>query len=108
MSWGLDIELDRGGPAYVELFDGHTYNLSPMWRLAGVFNGASSELEGLRATELADRAARGLLRAVTRPAEFRALNPSNGWGDFDGFVEILTHTAIVCAEHREGTIRWNG
>ena len=105
MSWGIDLETTDG---WVDIVDGHTYNLTPMWRLAGVIEVSSRELDGLRAGVLADRAARGLLRAVTKPAEFKALNPENGWGDFDGFVEILTLTAVICAEHREAIVRWNG
>jgi len=106
MSWGIDIDLDNG--EFVEIVDGHTYNLSPMWRLAGVYEGSSSDLGGLRADILADRAARGLARAVSRPELFKALNPENGWGDYDGFIRILTRTAILCAENRSGVIRWNG
>lgn len=105
MSWGLDIETNR---EVVELFGGHTYNLTPMWRLAGVFDGSSSDLDGILADVLADRAARGLMRAVSKPAEFNALNPANGWGHYQGFIEVLTLTAIVCAEHRDGVVRWNG
>lgn len=106
MSWGIDVELPSG--QMVEIVDGHTYNLTGMWKLAGVIEDGSSDLEGVRADVLADRAARGLMRAVSRPADFKALNPVNGWGDYEGFIEILTRTAIVCAENREGTIRWNG
>ena len=106
MSWGIDIESPDG--EIVEIVDGHTYNLQPMWRLAGVFERHSSELDGIRADVLADRAACGLMRAVSSPEKFKALNPSNGWGDFDGFVEILSRTAILCATNRDGTIRWNG
>lgn len=106
MSWGIDIEKPNG--EVVEIVDGHTYNLSAMWRLAGVFEGSSHDLHGLRADILADRAARGLQRAVSRPAEFKALNPGSGWGDYEGFIEILTRTAIVCAENRDGMVVWNG
>jgi hypothetical protein len=106
MSWGIDLEdTDEGS---VEIVSGHTYNLSPMWREAGVFDDSSSDLDGMLAADLAIRAARGLLRAVADPARFRALNPSNGWGDFEGFVAILTLTAITCAEHPTAIVRWNG
>lgn len=109
MSWGLDIEYEgRDRADWIEIFDGHTYNLCPMWRRAGMFEERSSELDGIRADVLADRAARGLMRAVSQPAAFKALNPENGWGDYGGFIKILTRTAIVCAENREGIVRWNG
>ena len=106
MSWGFDLEMPDG--QIVEIVDGHTDNLTPMWRLAGVVDGVTRELDGVRADVLADRAARGLMRAVSNPASFKALNPENGWGDFEGFIEILSHTAIVCAENREAIVRWNG
>lgn len=106
MSWGIDIEMPDG--EVVEIVEGHTYNLTPMWKLAGVFHGGSNDLQGMRADVLAGRAARGLLRAVSNPAAFKSLNPENGWGDYDGFIRILTRTAIVCAENRGGIIRWNG
>ena len=106
MSWGIEIETPDGD--VVEIVEGHTYNLTPMWRLAGVIESFTAELDGIRSDALADRAARGLMRAVAQPVEFKALNPPNGWGDFDGFVKILTRTAILCAENREGVIRWNG
>lgn len=105
MSWGIEIETPND---VVEIVEGHTYNLSAMWRLAGVFEGSSNELDGLRSGVLGDRAARGLLRAVTKPDEFRKLNPENGWGDFEGFIKILTRTAITCAENPDGIVRWNG
>jgi hypothetical protein len=100
------LELPDG--EIVDIVDGHTYNLSPMWRLAGVFTASSSELEGELAASAGTRAAIGLLRAVTDPAAFRALNPPNGWGDYDGFVEVLTRFAIACADHPTGIVRWNG
>lgn len=106
MSWGIDLEDPDDG--FFEIVDGHTYNLSPMWRLAGVFDQSSQDLDGMLAADLATRAARGLLRAVTHPAEFRELDPPNGWGDFDGFVRILTLTAIICAEYPKAIVRWNG
>jgi hypothetical protein len=39
MSWGVDIVIDHadGYTTTVEVVSGHTYNLTPMWRKAGVF-----------------------------------------------------------------------
>jgi len=109
MSWGVDIEIDHedGYTTTVEVVDGHTYNLSPMWRKAGIFE-SSSDLEGRNAGELAPVLAAGLLDAVRNRASYEELNPKNGWGDYEGFVRILTRfTELACA-HPTGTIRWNG
>ena len=105
MSWGIDLEMPDG--EVVEIVEGHTYNLSDMWRLAGVFE-SSSDMGGMNARALAGKAAAGLSKAVMYPASFKALNPTNGWGDYDGFVKILTRVAIVCAENPTGKVRWNG
>jgi len=106
MSWGIELETPQGD--VLEVFDGHTYNLTPMWRLARVVEERSSELDGIAAHEAGIRASRGLLRAVTRPDVFRHLNPENGWGDFDGFVAMLTRLAIACADNPTALVRWNG
>lgn len=100
MSWSLHLDTPDGEMRTP--VDGHTYNLSPMWRLAGVFeNHPIDDLHGERAATIGIRAAKGLLRAVSKPAEFKALNPSNGWGDYEGFVKVLTRLAIDCAEEPE-------
>lgn len=104
MSWGIDLDTGTGT---VEVFDGHTYNLSPMWRLAGVFE-TSRDLDGLRASEIHGRALAGLRRALSFPEQFRSLNPANGWGEYDGFVQVLTLLAIRCAENPTAVARWNG
>lgn len=106
MSWGVDLDTTDGDRVYV--FDSHTYNLSPMWRLAGVFQQSSSELDGMAAHELGIRASRGLLRAVARPDVFRHLNPDNGWGDYEGFVHVVTRLAVACADNPTAIVRWNG
>jgi hypothetical protein len=104
MSWGIDLVTDT---ETVEVFDGHTYNLTPMWRMAGVFE-TSRDLDGLRGREIHGRAVDGLRRAVSFPEQFRSLNPANGWGDYEGFVEMLTRLAIRCAEYPTAVAKWNG
>ena len=107
MSWSLYLDTPDGEMRTP--IDGHTYNLSAMWRLAGVFeNHPIDDLHGERAATIGDRAARGLLRAVTKPSEFKALNPSNGWGDYEGFVQVLTRLAIDCAEEPEAIAHVSG
>lgn len=33
----------------------------------------------------------GIIRTLeANPPKFRALNPENGWGDYDGFLKVLT------------------
>ena len=107
MSWSLHLDTPDGEMRTP--VDGHTYNLNPMWRLAGVFEGHPIDgLSGERAATIGIRASKGLLRAVTKPAEFKALEPDNGWGDYEGFVRTLTRLAIDCAEEPEAIAHVSG
>lgn len=106
MSFGIDLELPDG--QWIGIVEGHTYNLTPMWVKGGVVKSRSREMDGLTSDELGIRASRAVLLAVRYPDRFRALNPENGWGDFDGFLEIIVRTAVICADNPGAIVRWNG
>lgn len=110
MSWSAWIDVDHadGYSSNFEVVSSHTGNLSPMWRRAGVFTDGSRELQGKTTAELAPILLAGLVDAWTHEHDYRALEPDNGWGDFDGFVEILTKFARLCHQHPTGTISWSG
>lgn len=111
MSWGVDIEIDHadGYTTYVEAVDGHTYNLTPMWRKAGIVGDAgTSDLHGKTCAEMGPRLVQGLIDAWTNEPAYRELDPANGWGDYDGFIEILTRLTRLCLRHPRGVLRWNG
>lgn len=109
MSWGVDIEVDHadGYTTSVEVVDGHTYNLTPMWRRAGIFE-TSRDLQGRSAGQLAPILTAGLVDALRYSTAYQDLNPDNGWGDYEGFIEILTKFTRLAWEHPTGTLRWNG
>jgi hypothetical protein len=110
VSWGVDIEitLDDGYVTIVEVVDGHTYNLTPMWRKAGIVTAGTSDLEGRSTAEMAPILQAGLADALSNEAAYRQLDPPNGWGDYDGFIEILTRLTRLCHSHPKGILRWNG
>jgi hypothetical protein len=109
MSWGVDIQIDHadGYTTVIEVVDGHTYNLTPMWRKAGVFD-TSRDLDGRSAGMLAPVLSAALIDAVRNRSAYEELNPANGWGDYDGFLEILTRFTQLAWEHPTGKLRWNG
>lgn len=103
----LDAEM-RGmvpmrSPASVDDTTFHlTYNLSPMLRAAGM--PAWKSFIGMRAGEAGPtwQTVADTLRAD--PERFKAMNPPNGWGDYDGAVEVISALAAACAKHPDATV----
>lgn len=73
----------------------HTWNLTPMWVLSGVVDGSLSELSGLTGGEVWDRVERALKVARRYPEAFRAVEPENGWGTYEGFIEALERVGVA-------------
>ena len=109
MSWGANIIVQHpdGYSTDIEVVNGHTYNLTPMWREAGACQ-VTRDFDGQNAGRLAPILTLALVEAIRHKAKFVALEPDNGWGDYDGFVQILTKFAQLCWEHPTGRVRWNG
>lgn len=46
------------------------------------------------------------LHNLTKDAEkYRALNPANGWGNYEGLVKFVTEYLAACREHPTATVR---
>lgn len=99
----LVIYADTGDGSLfrVEVYeDNYTHNVSPMWRLAGVYDilyksqhdTAGSCIETLQ---------KGLahMRDPVNREAYEALNPSNGWGSFMGAREFLEKFTNACIKH---------
>lgn len=80
-----------------------TYNLSPMFTdvLNGVYLG---KFAGAPCVEAAGPLASAAERLRSEPDKYRAMNPENGWGTYEGAVKYLETFAQVCAEHPEAKI----
>ena len=110
MSFGLDIvtkDID-GNEHWIEVVDGHTYNLAPMWCKALPFLDSSSDLDRRRCEDILDALDAGLLDATKNASAYRELNPANGWGDYEGFYRIFVRFVQLCNQHPSGIVRWNG
>lgn len=110
MSFDLDIETyDVDGNKIVhEVVCGHSYNLAPMWRLALPFLNSTSDLHGFTCKELQPNLTAGLVSIHENYAAYEALNPANGWGDVEGFVEIYTRFTRMAFKYPSGKVVWNG
>ncbi len=105
MSADYWLEIDTGGPKPVHLGNYEwncTYNLGPMLRAAGFPDWIL--LDGAQASDAA-----GMLDNVSRtlrsdPEKFRAMNPPNGWGDYEGAIEFVESMRDGCAANPRATI----
>jgi hypothetical protein len=102
----LYMNVDTGGPepTYVELAEigGYTSNVAPMW----------TDALGRRLADLKEKNASEALAALQRAVaameadtgKYEAMNPPNGWGDYEGALDYLRRLMDACAAHPKATI----
>lgn len=106
MSYDISLEANLGGaePARVGDLDwNYTYNIQPMTERAGL-----KSLHDLNGKKAKDAAAilEFVLNNMDEDAEgYRALNPANGWGDYDGFTAALRELLAAFYAAPEATVR---
>ena len=111
MSYDVRLEIDTGGEhrAWVTECRSPTYNLGGMFREAlGVSmqkHGDEPALDGMLAADALVIVSAALTRMAAEPGVFRALNPPNGWGNYDSAVEFLRWLQDECRNHPKATVR---
>lgn len=108
MSWDVHLEADLGGPAPLRVGDldaNYTWNVHPMFQAAIGEEGFCNAWDGLSASVAVERCTRILAAFEAEPDRFIALNPANGWGDFDGARRFVQTIHDACAEAPHATLR---
>jgi len=102
----LHATVDLGGPEPHEFcatdIGNYTSNVSGMW----------TEALGHRLGDLKDKTAGDCIDALKQavdameadPAKYRAMNPANGWGDYEGALDYLRRLWVACASYPKATI----
>lgn len=83
--------------------DNYTSNVTPMWKEAGVYD-ALYFSEGKTTAEVVIAVSKGVLDMEENPEKYRAMNPPNGWGDYDSALKFLQEFLIECAEDPDAVI----
>lgn len=90
-----------------EIFSGNiTHNLGAMARAAEIYE-CLWEPETLGITiahQLLPHLAKGYSRLVSEPEKFIPLNPENGWGNYELFVEFVRKYASACIENPDAKV----
>lgn len=105
MSWDFWLEKKVDGTV-VTLTDwtNYTHNCNQMVRDAGLPEWPY-EVDGWSARKLGRRL-QSVLRALDAdPGRFRAMNPPNGWGDYEGLLRVLYRVQSACAMFPSAKVR---
>lgn len=90
------------GPWISEPSRNYTSNVAPMWEAAlGVGLGELIIDKGQRAGDMLATLEAGVAAMKADPDRFRAMEPANGWGDFEGALAYLEWMAANCREWPE-------
>ena len=110
------------------LWDGMTHNLAEMFHKAGFYEAMMNETGGtgtfgevvlgkgrkplarapMTAAELLPLVSAGLQDMRDNPTEYRALEPENGWGKYEGALKFTEALAKACAEHPAAVVESRG
>ncbi|MEV7014073.1 hypothetical protein [Streptosporangium sp. NPDC051022] len=102
MSYDIWLEIDTGAPEdelpMVVEIGNYTSNVWPMWMEA--LNGVRlAEFHRAPCSEAAGPLAEAVTRMEATPAIYQAMNPENGWGNYEGALAYLRRLAEACAKH---------
>lgn len=81
-----------------------TYNLGLMWREAFDGDQGIRGLNGLSAAEVMLRVKVAIERMLAAPEQYRKLQPDNGWGDYEGAVDVLQRLLTKCHRYPTATV----
>lgn len=83
-----------------------THNLGAMAREAGVYAAMWRPDENgmVTAADLIAPLEAGLALLEDDPDRFRAMNPPNGWGSYDGLVRFVRRYLTACRENPTATV----
>jgi hypothetical protein len=103
----LDVSLKKEATTTVEVYTRNiTHNLNDMAEAAGIYKHLwrPEEIGIYRAGSLIEPLTKGLALLESDPDRFKALNPVNGWGDYDALVEFVKEYLRACQVHPEADI----
>lgn len=90
MSLDISLTVTPAVPKRETVFDANmTHNVTPMWREAGVYD-ALYMSEGKTAADVLPALRLGFKDMQDNPGKYEAMNPTNGWGSYEGALTFLS------------------
>jgi hypothetical protein len=83
-----------------------THNLNKMAGEAGIYEALwrPEEIGITKAGQLIEPLEKGLALMESDPGRFKAFNPKNGWGSYDGFVPWVEKYLSACREYPDADV----
>jgi hypothetical protein len=92
MSYDIWLEADLGGTGAISVGTldwNYTSNCARMWRQAMPETDGLAGMHGMLAGDAAKVLRNGITHMTADPGAYRAMNPENGWGDYDSQLFAL-------------------
>lgn len=108
MSWDFDLMIDAGGHEPFSVADAnYTYNVYGMFRLAFSWTSDCGIrcLNGMRCEVAKAVIDVAISKMESEPNVYRAMNPPNGWGNYEGALGLLRTLRDWCVRAPKGSIR---
>ncbi|MDR3080970.1 MAG: hypothetical protein LBV60_08580 [Streptomyces sp.] len=108
MSYDISLRMtvDVGDPEPVEFcpadIGNYTSNCHPMWTDA--LGHSLSDLKNANAGDSLPALQKAVAAMEADPARYRAMNPKNGWGNYEGALDYLRELRNACAAFPDATI----
>lgn len=99
MGYSIYLKIKTGENEYVYPYeDSCTYNVAPMFSKA-LGEGGIRQLCGVNSKDAIDLLSLGIGRMTDNPEDYKELNPSNGWGSYEGALQVLLDLKEACLKH---------
>lgn len=108
MSYDISLHLavDTGGPEPLDVcvadIGNYTSNAARMWGAA--LGHCLADLKDKSAGESLPALTAAVDRMISDPEHYRAMEPSNGWGDYEGALAYLRSLRDACLVHPKAVI----
>ena len=100
MSWNISMEVDVGGGNMrgIDVIDlNYTFNVSPMYYDA-IGEIGMRGLSGMGGDEAYPILVDAIKKMKDSPDKYKEMNPPNGWGNYEGALNVLEEMAKAALE----------
>jgi hypothetical protein len=103
MSWDITLTEKQWADVEVAEIGNYTYNVSKMYVVA--IGKSISDFHGMKAIDAVDILSKGYTEMRDNPEKYKAMNPENGWGNYEGALAYLGSLLDACVENPNSTIQ---